>query len=174
MEVTGNICFKKPNIYPCIGEKPRWAPEDNLPYTVHLHASAHQGGWKGRVVLSEQGNQLGFFTFLIINKWSAFQYTWSLPLSVTQSPSTPGTAYQHSLAQSPASRMIQHYPFPWGLNSSLLVRLGNALGHMNLGPLLVCSLVSYHWLSSNITLVFGPGHCLVLTLLPKSSKSFEQ
>lgn len=140
--------------------------QDGLPRTINPTLSTcmlRPTRWKGGVVLSEQGDQLGFFTFLIINKWSAFQYTWPLPLSVTQSPSTPGTAYQHSLAQSPASRMIQHYPFPWGLNSSLLVRLGNALGHMNLGPLLVCSLVLYHWLSSNISLWSRTLPCPYLT-----------
>lgn len=89
-------------------------------------------------------------------------YLATSPVSDTESQYS-WTAYQHSLAQSPASRMIQHYPFPWGLNSSLLVRLGNALGHMNLGPLLVCSLVSYHWLSSNISLWSRTLPCPYLT-----------
>lgn len=63
-KLPGNICFKKSNIYPCIGEKPRWISKDSQPYIVHLHPLAHQGRWKEAVVLSKQGDQLGFSTFV--------------------------------------------------------------------------------------------------------------
>lgn len=151
-KLPGNICFKKPNTYPCIGEKPRWISQDNQLYIVYLHPLAPPGQVERGVVLSKQGDQLDFSTFL-----TNYQQVIHFSIYLATSP-VSDTEFQYSwdsLSTQPGSEpifkedtvSIIHSPGDWILACSL-VRLGNALGHMNLGPGLLCSLVSYHWPSS--------------------------
>lgn len=91
-------------------------------YTFCLYPLVQQGKWEGGVVFSKQGYQLGFSIFLIIiNWWSCFQYTWP-PLLGTQSPNTPGTAYQQKISSELIFRedTVSIIPLLGPVNSSLL------------------------------------------------------